>query len=234
MAIKAILFDKDGTLLDFSQTFLPAIDHTITQLAKGDRALKARLADVLMVDLENNTIAPHSPAVAESLEGIAKVLAPVLGRRDIAALADELDVLALDGTEQSVVAFPHVQDTLAALHGAGITLGVATNDSEQAAHQHLAATGIAGFMDFVVGYDSGQGAKPGPGMVNAFVSHCALNPKRVMMVGDSIHDLMAGRAAHVVTVGVTCGTVGADVLAPHADHILPDISHLPALLNALQ
>ncbi|MEL7274069.1 MAG: HAD family hydrolase [Pseudomonadota bacterium] len=233
MAIKAILFDKDGTLLDFSQTFLPALNHTITRLAGDDRVLRDRLSRLLMVDLENNAIAPHSPAVAESLEGIARVLAPTLGRKDIAALADELDVLALEGTEQSVTAFSYVHQTLEALRSDGFTLGVATNDSEQAAHQHLNTTGISHFVDFVAGYDSGHGAKPGPGMVTAFVSHCRLRPDNVMMVGDSIHDLMAGRAANVVSVGVICGTVGADVLAPYADFILPDISQLPALLKLL-
>ncbi|MEM9733416.1 MAG: HAD family hydrolase [Pseudomonadota bacterium] len=234
MAIKAILFDKDGTLLDFSRTFLPAIDHTITALSHGDARLKAHLAQALMVDLEDNTIAPHSPAVAESLEGIAKILSPILARDDVADLAEELDKLALEGTRQSVQAFPYIIDTLEQLKRQGITLGVATNDSQQAAHQHLEATGLNGFMDFVAGYDSGHGAKPEPGMVCAFVEQQHASPKEVMMVGDSTHDLMAGRAAGVVTVGVTCGTVGADVLTPFADHILPDISYLPALLKALQ
>lgn len=233
MTIEAILFDKDGTLLDFGETFLPAIRHTLTTLAEGDEKRLGKLEQVSMVDLEIGVIAADSPLVADSVGEIAALFAPHLPAELSTNLAEKLDQLFLEGTKQSVSAFPYVRDTLTQLHGAGLALGVATNDTEAAAHQHLKATDLADLFDFVVGYDSGHGAKPGPGMVEAFIKTRGLAPRSVMMVGDSIHDLMAGRAAGAVTLGVTCGTVGADVLAPHADHILPDISHLPGLLKTL-
>jgi phosphoglycolate phosphatase len=51
------------------------------------------------------------------------------------------------------------------------------------------------------------------------------------MVGDSTHDLDAGRAAGMATVGVLTGLAGAADLAPHADAILPDIGALPGWLG---
>jgi phosphoglycolate phosphatase len=47
------------------------------------------------------------------------------------------------------------------------------------------------------------------------------------MVGDSRHDLIAGRAAGMPVVAVLTGVAGADELAPVADAVLPDIGHLP-------
>ena len=55
---------------------------------------------------------------------------------------------------------------------------------------------------------------------------------QVAMVGDSTHDLHAGRAAGMTTIGVLTGPATEETLAPFADAVLPDISHLPAWLNA--
>ena len=51
------------------------------------------------------------------------------------------------------------------------------------------------------------------------------------MVGDSTHDLIAGRAARMHTIGVLTGLAPRSELAPYADVILPDISHIPAHLG---
>ncbi|MEH6752099.1 MAG: HAD hydrolase-like protein, partial [Paracoccaceae bacterium] len=53
-----------------------------------------------------------------------------------------------------------------------------------------------------------------------------------VMVGDSHHDLLAGRRAGMQTLGVLTGTALAADLAPMADAVLPDIGHIPAWLVA--
>ena len=58
-----------------------------------------------------------------------------------------------------------------------------------------------------------------------------LPPERIAMVGDSTHDLLAGRAAGMMTVGVLTGLATTTDLSPHADVVLPDIGHLPGWLG---
>jgi phosphoglycolate phosphatase len=87
----------------------------------------------------------------------------------------------------------------------GYALGVATNATRSELDAHLDAAGIALAFDFVAGCDSGHGAKPGPGMCLAFAAHLGCAPETVVMVGDSLHDLKAGRAAGMRTVGVLTG-----------------------------
>ena len=58
-----------------------------------------------------------------------------------------------------------------------------------------------------------------------------LKPERVVMVGDSTHDLLAGRAAGMQTLGVLTGIAERPELAPLADAVLPDIGHIPAWLE---
>jgi len=122
---------------------------------------------------------------------------------------------------------------LATLKAMGLRLGVATNDAESSARRQLEALGLDEAIEFVAGYDSGHGAKPGAGMVVAFARHLGVAPARVAMVGDSRDDLEAARAAGALAVAVLSGPADRAELAPLADHIVDDIAALPALFAEL-
>lgn len=66
----------------------------------------------------------------------------------------------------------------------------------------------------------------------AFAKSMGLEPAEVIMVGDSPHDLLAGRAAGMGCIGVLTGGAPKEVLAPLADAVLVDISALPEWLDA--
>ena len=66
----------------------------------------------------------------------------------------------------------------------------------------------------------------------AFLRWSGLDPEAVAMIGDSLHDLEAGHAAGMVTVGVLTGPATRAELAPVADVILDDIGALPDWLGA--
>ena len=69
-------------------------------------------------------------------------------------------------------------------------------------------------------------------MILGFCEHAGLEPAAVAMVGDSAHDLDAGRAAGAgLLVGVLTGPATRADLQPMADVVLDDISHLPDYLN---
>jgi phosphoglycolate phosphatase len=90
---------------------------------------------------------------------------------------------------------------------------------------------VLDLFDFVAGCDSGWGGKPAPGQLLAFAERVGVNPLRSVMVGDSLHDLHAGRDAGMKRAAVLTGIAAADELAPHADVVLPDISHLAAWID---
>jgi phosphoglycolate phosphatase len=119
------------------------------------------------------------------------------------------------------------------LRARGLALGVATNDGEGPARLHLDRAGVLGHVDFLAGYDSGHGAKPAPGQLHAFCAATGLPPQAVLMVGDSLHDLTAGRAAGMRTVGVLTGLASATDLAGEATVVLDHIGHLPGWLDGL-
>ncbi|MDD9911049.1 MAG: HAD family hydrolase [Ahrensia sp.] len=230
--IKAILFDKDGTLIDFEATFAPATANVIEALAEGQPDKMAALADAVDFDLEGLVISPGSQLVAGSLDNIVSCWTPHMPE-DHAALLARVDALYVQNSLESLAPVDRLTETLGTLMSRSLQLGVATNDSHQAAHAHLDQLSIAHMFGFVVGFDSGFGEKPQPGMVEAFINHCGLSPDEIAMVGDSVHDCAAGRAAGAVAIGLTTGLATQDDLAPHADHILPALSDLPELIDRM-
>ena len=233
MTIKAILFDKDGTLLDFNATFAPATAKVLASLADGDENRTAQMANAVDFDLPGGTIIAGSVLVAGSLENIAECLLPHTDHSNLAAYLEQVDALYVQYSLESLAAFPFLESALDDLAAMNLTLGVATNDSGEGAHAHLDQMGIADHFGFIAGFDSGYGEKPEPGMVSAFIDHLELAASQVMMVGDSPHDLKAGRAAGAIAVGVASGGATAEELAPLADHVVEDISNLAGLVREL-
>ncbi len=227
MPIDAILFDKDGTLFDFANTWGAFGRNVLLRLAEGDHQHAAELGRVIGFDLEKVAYSEDSVVIAGTVEEVAEALAPHLPEMTQDALIDVLNTeSALAPQAPAVPLVPFLDG----LRQAGLKLGVATNDGEMPALEHLASAGIRDHFDFVAGYDSGHGFKPGPGQLLAFAAHVEVSPERVAMVGDSLHDLQAGRAAGMTTVGVLTGLAQADALAPMADVVLPDIGHIPGWL----
>lgn len=227
--VDGLLFDKDGTLFDFHATWSTWGTELIEELTDGDPALRGTLAREIHFDLDTNQFLPSSPMVAHTHRECAEYVARALPGSDV----DELEhQLMLTAAKAALAPAVPLSPFLADLAGRGMALGVVTNDTEFTAHAHLGAAGVTQQFDFIAGFDSGFGAKPDPGPLLAFAEAVGLDPARVAMVGDSTHDLMAGRAAGMVTLGVLTGTALADELAPFADAVLPDIGHIPAWLEA--
>lgn len=233
--IRGILFDKDGTLFDFNATWRGFVREALELFAPGDSDLQARMGAAAGYDLRTGAFLPGSPIVAGSTAEVAALWAPLAPGWSAGAIEDRANALAA-ATARDALA-PAVEDLpalLDLLRGMGCALGVATHDSERAARVQLSAVGALDRFDFVAGYDSGHGLKPGPGMVRAFCEATERHPAEVAMIGDSVHDLGAAKAARAALgIAVLTGPARAEELAPHADHVLTSIAELPALIRAL-
>lgn len=226
--IKGIVFDKDGTLLDFNKTWGSWIIEFLGEIFKKypslDKRLLPEVAYLLGYDLINKAFYPDSIVISETPEaGISKIISilPECTFSDLLALSDNIS----ENTKGfEVFALNQIMSELKAMD---ISLAVATNDSEQVAVQHLKDCRIDSFFKFIIGYNSGYGSKPNPGMCLALCSKFKVSPSEVLMVGDSVHDMEAGKSAGMITVGVLTGFADKDTLSPLADVILPDISFLP-------
>lgn len=232
--LKALLFDKDGTLVDFDGTWGPAAYEVMTALARGDRARLERLMLVSQYVEAERRFLPTSPLIAGSSAHYGPLWAEALGREPGGALYAEMDDLFRHFGLRHLAPIADPAAILGELAGRGLHLGIATNDAEASARAQAEALGLAGLMSFVAGYDSGFGGKPDPGMVTAFVDRHGLAPSEVALIGDSVHDLLAARAAGVVAVAVLTGPLREAArpdIEPHADHVLGSITDLAAWLD---
>lgn len=233
MNIEGILFDKDGTLLDYHGTWMPLNRRAALAAAGNDPLLAERLLVASGYDPVSGTCLPDSVIIAGSNDDLGACWAEVIGG-DAAELTQRLSQIFEAGSGETAVAVEGLAGTLESLIGQGLALGVATNDSEEGAHNSLAPFAVLDHFEFIAGYDSGHGAKPGPGMVQGFCRALGLDPAAVAVVGDSRHDMEMGRRGGAgLLVGVLTGSGGHDDLAPHAHHVLDSIVGLEALLGDL-
>lgn len=222
--LRAVLFDKDGTLFDFAASWAGWMGGVIDTLSEGDTARADAIAQAVRFDRAARAFHPSSPIIAGTLDDGAELIRPHITPARAVGLADFL----LDSSKTATMVPPvPLAPLLGGLRTRGLVLGVATNDAAASAHAHLDAAGIAGQFAHVLGYDSGYTPKPAPDMLLGFAARAGLSPDSVAMVGDSTHDLLAGRAAGMATIGVLTGLADEATLAPHADLVLRDIGHLP-------
>ncbi|UWR08338.1 HAD family hydrolase [Ruegeria sp. B32] len=228
MSIDALVFDKDGTLFDFAATWGAFGKAVLLRLSEGDNARASVLGKSIGFDFATETYSEDSIVIAGTVDEVADALFPDLDGWSREDLVQTLNAASAHAPQVEAVA---LAPFLKSLKDAGKKLGVATNDGEMPAKRHLVSVGIETYFDFIAGYDSGHGFKPGPGQLLAFAQHVGVPPDRIAMVGDSLHDLEAGRAAGMTTIGVLTGLAQVEDLAPMADVVLPDISHIPGWLN---
>jgi phosphoglycolate phosphatase len=231
MILEGILLDKDGTLIDFDETWGPATYEVMRSLSAGDRTRFDALVRVSEFDERQCRLLPTSPLVSGSSADYGPAWAEALGREAGPAFYREMDELFAYWGLRTLSPIHGPATIAGALKGQGLRLGIATNDAEISARAQAGALGLEPFLDFIAGYDSGFGRKPDPGMVHAFAHACGIAPQAVALVGDSLHDLHAARAAGAVAVAVLTGPLkeaSRPELAPHADHVIASIAELPA------
>ena len=237
MTYKGIVFDKDGTLIDFNATWLPVYRYATLEFAKNNQLL----ADELLIQHGYDPAARRffggSLLAAGNTDEIAqawlKQLTDVTDESKIKTMSARLDQIFQQQGALSATPVQGLKATLQHLRGAGMKLGVATSDSYQGIHNTLQSFDVISEFEFLCGYDSGHGVKPEAGMVLAFCRAMSLDPAEVIVVGDNCHDMEMGKKATVgFCVGVLTGTSTRDELEVLADVVFDDISELVQLIDS--
>jgi pyrophosphatase PpaX len=192
----AVLFDLDGTLVDSIGLLVKSMEYAY----------------------EGRT---RRPGVAEWIQLIGTPLDDMLGRW--AADADDVELLRARYREHQIAKhdemttpYPGTVDTIRALHAAGHPLAVVTSKLEAGARRSLKFIGVEDCFATVVGIDQTTKHKPDPAPVLHALTVLDVPAGRALFVGDSTHDMRAGRAARVHTAAALWGPYTREELAPTA------------------
>ena len=200
-SVDAVLFDKDGTLLDGERTWAGAAAEALSQIDPPRPALEAVCAALGLRLGTFPTLAAGAPLLWMSNPQLAAMVAPHMDGDTFVSLVCErtLDRLhPADGAEETVLG----------LRDRGVPVGVVTNDSVANTHRQFGALGWDGLFDAVIGHDSGYPAKPDPGMIIAAAR--LLEARRPAFVGDSDVDVAAALAAGAYAVFISPRGCGHD------------------------
>lgn len=230
--IRGVLLDKDGTIIDYSRTWVPINHEVALAAARGDRVLANELLRAGGLDPVTDVVTPGSPLAAAGAEGIVACFSPILGARTPPDLLETVKRIFAEGGGKYAVLLPGARQAIADLKARGLMVGLATNDSDGGMRASLSRVGLIGAFDFLVAADSGFGAKPDPGMALAFAKAVGLHPSVLAAVGDAAHDLAtAARAGYGLKAAVLCGTGTRADLEPVADVVLESVADLVGLVG---
>jgi len=228
--IRAILFDKDGTLVDFDRTWGPAVQAVLQNLTGGDQTLYRKLCEVSGL-VDGTHFRSDSPLIDDPTSVFALRWASILRRPADSAFFQELDRLLCRATTAHLAAIGDPKTVLGELARRGYRLGLITNDAEATARAHARKLGLDHLLTFVAGYDSGFGAKPAPTSVMAFAAAVGVSNKEILIVGDTALDVATARAAGARAVLVLTGPKSSDcVRQVTPDSVIASIAELSAWL----
>jgi len=192
--IHAVLFDLDGTLIDSAPDLGGAVDAMRT-----DRGLPS---------LPLEQYRPMAGAGARGMLAIGFGMAP--DHPDFAAMREEFFQRYEKRMTENTRVFDGVPDMLRALEVRGLAWGIVTNKSQRFTTPLLAQVPALGAAATAISGDTTPHAKPHPEPLLEACRRMDVDPARCLYVGDDERDIVAGRAAGMMTLAATYGYMGAN------------------------
>jgi phosphoglycolate phosphatase len=227
--IDLVIFDKDGTLIEFGSMW----GGWAVALADGLRASTGRSVDTPLYAMLGFDV-----ATGRILPGGGLALTPMarLRERTRAVLLEA--GLSERATKRALETAWHAPDPVGLarpltdlhalfgrLHDTGLLVAVATSDDREPTERTLEALGIVDQIDALVCADDGVPVKPAPEMVTHLCAALGIPPARTAVVGDAPADLVMARAAGAGrTVAVLTGVGDRADLAPLADVVVDSVA----------
>lgn len=223
LPVKAVAIDLDGTMLDTVEDLAVAVNRMLAELA----------LPVLELGLVRTFV---GKGVANL---VCRALTAASGREpDTASLAKAMPIYEANYERvngDTTTIYPGVCEGLEALTAAGFPLACITNKSKRFTEPLLERIGFARYFGLVICGDSLPKRKPDPLPLTHTAAHFGVEPRELLMIGDSINDAQAARAAGCPVFCVTYGyNEGHDVRTLDVDAIVPTLIEAASLVRRLQ
>ena len=217
-----VLFDLDGTLLDTASDIARALN----------RALAEREIAAFPVNEVIRMVGRGSPVLIERAAAARRRTLPESERAAILERFFHYYGELEERGESEAAPYPGAAEALRRLHEAGARIAVVTNKHHRFASALMHGLNLSPWIDLIVGGDTCELRKPDPQPLLFACKSLGLTPSETLMVGDSINDVGAARAAQIPIICVPYGyNEGRDPRTLDCDAMVETLAELPALLN---
>ena len=236
--VDLIVFDKDGTLIDFHALWGPRAERaieTICSVLGSDQFLANDLAAALGYNPQISRVISQGPLASGTRSEMEIVVATILFQHQIPwDKAKDLacryfgPVMTTPPTITEVIPRGKVQECISRLKASGIKIAIATSDDREPTEAALRELNLTQVVDLVLcADDPGTPSKPDSSVLDYISKKLVVSNHRTVMVGDTVSDLkMARKAGVALTVGITGGADKATELESYADILLSSVDSL--------
>ncbi len=237
--IKGILFDKDGTLIEFHSLWISAAIWSMSELIKVNNLSQDLHEYILeLIGVVDGKIISDAPLAYKTYEEISQDITNCLAEKEIYLESKNIENQIKNFFEQFVESskykYQEITDTkqlLTKLKEMNIILGVATADTKQSTIDCLEKIDVLQEFDYIGTDDGIMKPKPNSDMLLDFMENYSLKANEIMIVGDTYNDILFAKNNGAVAVGVLSGVSKVEDFKDEADFVIGSIVDLPSLIS---
>lgn len=238
MNADGVIFDKDGTLMDFDAFWVSvsvrAIEDILKELGKTD----IPVCQILTAFGVHNGVTDIDGVLCKgTYEQMGQIVHHILNEYGCNISCDETVKLVIDAYSRNADAgevkpsCPDLVDVLTGLKKQGKKLAIVTTDNREITRKCLKKLGIEALFDKIYTDDGKTPMKPDPYCAVDFGNVAGVKKECLVMVGDTMTDVNFAKNAGIAVIGVAKNDRNRSILAPYADAVISEISQLPDMLN---
>jgi len=238
--LNAVIFDKDGTLIDVHHYWASMIEMRVTLIIEKwfsdvySNDISDSLIEAMGVNVSSRRIKPDGPVGIKPRPFIVDVAGRIVrlthidvSNAEIEEVFGQVDRLTSTNMLPILRLLPSVERLLEELKKFGIIMMIATTDQGRRARIAMKALGIEHFFSEIVGADSVELTKPSPDLALMLIERCDLDKSKTIMIGDHPVDVLMGVAAELgVNIGVLTGVSSASVFSELECFSINDLSSI--------
>lgn len=242
--IKGILFDKDGTLIEFYSMWLLAAIWVVPRLMERNDLRDTKEITICILEamgIVDGVLLPDGALSYKVYEDIAIDICNALQGKGIQAESKQVTLQLAELFQEcllqnqgTIKPLCNLKTLIVNLKRERYAIGLATADTMISARECLKRLDIYSLFDYIGADDGEKIPKPHPHMFLEFQEQCSLKPSEIAVVGDTYNDMLFGKENGGVAIGVLSGVCKKDDFCDKADYILPSVNELEPLLEQLK
>lgn len=240
MRTKAVIFDKDGTLLDFDAFWVTMSYYAIEEMLQRLEIKEDLTEEILKgFGIENGITDINGVICYGTYEMMADIMQEILKGYGYDFTAKEIFEVSVDcyhkNSDKGIIKPPceDIRGVLKQLKDAGVVLAVVTSDDEFGAKKCFKTLGIEDMFDYIYANDGKTPVKPDPFYIHDLCRKTGFSKDELVMVGDTMTDVEFARNAGVYMIGVAKEEKNKETLRPVVDCVTEDISGVYGIISVI-